>query len=112
MSANAFASGSNQNCGNVMTGRSTTRLHGESPLPPPTSTPARGRPLAGKRDGLALESQRKIGGPAVARAHNVRCAPVALRVLIPVGVERLHGWASVAGGEMRPSVRGSLLLFS
>ena len=26
-SANAFANGANQNCGNVMTGRSTTRLH-------------------------------------------------------------------------------------
>ena len=26
-SANAYANGGNQNCGNVMTGRSTTRLH-------------------------------------------------------------------------------------
>lgn len=27
LSANAYANGQNQNCGNVMTGRSTTRLH-------------------------------------------------------------------------------------
>ena len=27
ISSNAYANGSNQNCGNVMTGRSSTRIH-------------------------------------------------------------------------------------
>eukprot|EP00618_Florenciella_parvula_P037477 CAMPEP_0119487468 /NCGR_PEP_ID=MMETSP1344-20130328/13549_1 /TAXON_ID=236787 /ORGANISM="Florenciella parvula, Strain CCMP2471" /LENGTH=145 /DNA_ID=CAMNT_0007522333 /DNA_START=68 /DNA_END=505 /DNA_ORIENTATION=+ len=112
-SSNAFANGSNQNCGNVITDRSTTRLHappggqssfslgwGSESAPAPKQQPYRQKENTVNAP-MSLGEQvarKQAAAPAPAPVQQPYAAPVQENTGLVFGAQRTNGSNAYANG--------------
>ena len=98
VSSNKFSNGSNQNCGNVITGRSSTRIH----------APAGGRSQIsfGSSDaGMSKVSSNKYSSGANQNCGNVITGRSSTRIHAPAGG---HTSISLGSAPMKPSTKTNI----